>query len=406
MKVLFTFGGLPHYYNYVLSKLNNVKDLKIIVVIPQSKGETLGQGVFQTMEGINFKLIKVQEYKTWYGKSFLKNLSGLIDEIKPEIIVLIWPYILSLLFNPFFFFKLKRNKIKLIYKDIPFGIPKFMDGLTFKANIIDENSENQKYLSKINVFFLTLLRKIYLNLVDAHINYIEDAYDILGSYGVPKEKIFITYNSPNTVLLFDAFDKAKKAELILPENQYRIIHIGRLVKWKKVDLLIKAIAELKKKYSSIELIVIGSGPEEAELKRLVEVLNVVDNVRFAGPIYDPVELGRYLISSSIYVLAGMGGLSINEAMSFGKPVICSVCDGTEKKLVRENINGKYFKEGDCDDLVNKITQLLSDKEKINRMGENSLSIIKEEVNIHVVIKGYVKAFNYVTENKNKLEYNQ
>ena len=82
MKVLFTFGGLPHYYNYVLSKLNNVKDLKIIVVIPQSKGETIGQGVFQTMAGINFKLIKVQEYKTWYGKSFLKNLSGLIDEIK------------------------------------------------------------------------------------------------------------------------------------------------------------------------------------------------------------------------------------------------------------------------------------------------------------------------------------
>jgi len=57
MKVLFTFGGLPHYYNYVLSSLNAVKDLEIVVVVPAAEHSTLGAGVKQTSEGINFEII-------------------------------------------------------------------------------------------------------------------------------------------------------------------------------------------------------------------------------------------------------------------------------------------------------------------------------------------------------------
>ena len=407
MKVLFTFGGLPHYYNFVLSNLNEVNNLSIFVITPESKGETLGKGVFQSTEGINFRLIKTTEYNSWYGKVFLKNLSKYVKDIKPDVLVIIWPYVISLIFRPLFLYRLKKNKIKIIYKSIPFGVPKFKDGLTFKSKILNEEGILQKGLAhNINILFLTIMRKIYLNIIDAHVNYIEDAYDILGSYGVPKEKIFITYNSPNTEILFEAKNKAENNDPILPENFYRIIHIGRLVKWKKVDLLINAVSKLKEKYSNIELIVIGSGPEEEKLKELAKTLNTDKNIKFIGSVYDTVMLGRYLMSSSIYVLAGIGGLSINEAMAFEKPVICSVCDGTEKKLVREDFNGKFFKEDDLDDLVKKIDLLLGNKEKLNQMGNNSLSIIKDEVNIHTVINGYIKAFNFVTGNKYNLSYNQ
>lgn len=134
--------------------------------------------------------------------------------------------------------------------------------------------------------------------------------------------------------------------------------------------------------------------------------DIEKNVKFIGSIYNPVTLGRYLNSSSIYILAGIGGLSINEAMIFEKPIICSVCDGTEKKLVREDFNGKFFKEDDLDDLVEKIDLLFGNKEKLNQMGKNSLSIIKNEVNIHTVINGYIKTFNFVTGNKYNLSYNQ
>lgn len=406
MKVLFTFGGLPHYYNYVLSRLNEVNNLSVYVAAPESVGETLGKGVFQSTEGINFNLIKTAEYKSWYGKAFLKNLPQIVDDIKPDVLVIIWPYVLSLILRPLFLYKLKKNRIKIIYKSIPFGVPEFKDGLLFRSDFVNEEGVLQKGLAySINIFFLTILRKIYLNLIDAHVNYIDDAYEILGSYGVPKEKIFVTYNSPNTEILFEAKNKAEKSDPILPENFYRLIHIGRLVKWKRVDLLINAVLKLKNKYKNIELVIIGSGPEENNLKELAKTLNIDTSVRFIGPVYDNVITGKYLMASSVYVLAGMGGLSINEAMAFGKPVICSVADGTEKKLVREGFNGKYFREGDLDDLVNVIGNLFNDKEKLNQMGINSFSIIKNEVNINTVIDGYVKAFNYVTNNNYNLSRN-
>jgi glycosyltransferase involved in cell wall biosynthesis len=80
-------------------------------------------------------------------------------------------------------------------------------------------------------------------------------------------------------------------------------------------------------------------------------------------------------------------------MCFEKPIICSVCDGTEKDLVREGFNGMYFKEGDAGDLANKIKYLFDNPTIVKQMGLNSLSIIKNEININTVVERYRVAFN-------------
>ena len=404
MKVLFTFGGLPHYYNNVLSKLNSVAGLEILVVIPKSKSAVLGKGVYENTEGINFRVIELEEYKTYYRKYFFKDFINLINKERPEIIVVTWPYILAFVFNLKLLIKIKSKKIKLIYKDIPFRLPNFWDSVTFKSKPLpDENLKLQhSFLFKLNTFFLSFIRRILLNIVDAHVNYIEEAYPILGSYGVKKEKIFITYNSPDTIKLFHVKNEISKLNPILPYNPFRIIHVGRLVKWKKVDILIKAFVIIKNKYSTAELIIVGNGPEKNNLEKLVLRLNLQKAVKFVSGVYDNNLLGQYLNASSIYVLAGMGGLSINEAMLFSKPIICSVCDGTEKHLVFDEFNGKYFKEDDENDLAEKIAYILSDPQKINTMGKNSEKIIKDKINIDIVIKGYLNAFNFVTDSKLKL----
>ena len=63
MKVLFTFGGFPHYYNYVLNKLNLVPGLEIIVVAPNTKSTTIGDGVYQTKNGAEFTYFELEEYR-------------------------------------------------------------------------------------------------------------------------------------------------------------------------------------------------------------------------------------------------------------------------------------------------------------------------------------------------------
>ncbi len=409
MKVLFTFYGLPHYYISVLNKLNSINSLEIVVVVPKDKGATLGKGVKLDNTNINFKVYYTEEYTTYYKKPFLKGLKTILSEEKPDIIVTLWPYILGFVFYPHLLLYCRLRKIKLAYKDIPFMVPKYNEAVNFyrSGKFLDEDMQTKSYngfTSYIEIKVLTLIRKYFYNMVNANINYIEEALDILGSYGVKKEKIFITYNSPDTDALFSVKKQISGMPPLLPYNKYRIIHVGRLVKWKKVDLLIKVFAKISKKYKDSELIIIGTGPEEQELKTLAQKTGFENNIKFIGGVYDTILLGRYFMSSSIYVIAGMGGLSINEAMSFGKPVICSVCDGTEKMLVKEGYNGMFFENGNEDSLFEKIDYLFSNYKLIETMGENSEKTIKEKINIHTIINGYVKAFNYVTNDKYKISY--
>lgn len=405
MKVLFVFGGLPHYYNKILNKLNSQDGIEISVLVPTGEdSKALGKGVYQTMDGIKFNVHRLPEYKTWIGKPFFRGFKSFFLEQKYDVVVLGWPYILPLAFNFGVRRLFKKLNVKVICKEIPFQVPRFDIARKFFWNYDDltenlEISKQNRWIKRFKYLILTYARKVYYNFADAHVDYTEEATEIISSYGVDKEKIFIIYNSPDTEELLEAGKRIKNKPKLLPENHFRLIHVGRLVKWKRVDLLISAVQRLEAKYPSIELVVIGTGPDKAELEEQAKSLAISNRVNFIGGVYDNETLGQYLSESAIYVLGGMGGLSINDAMCFGKPIICSVCDGTEKKLVRNNLNGFIFENGSLDDLTSKIDRILSDPLLLKKMGEMSSSIIEKEINTNIVISNYLRAFEYVSKKK-------
>ena len=94
----------------------------------------------------------------------------------------------------------------------------------------------------------------------------------------------------------------------------------------------------------------------------------------------------------------MGGLSINDAMTFSLPVICSVCDGTERDLVYDGVNGFFFRENDAVDLSEKIIALFNDPGLRKKMGEHSFEIIKNKVNLDTVSDRYVNAYKTILSN--------
>lgn len=401
MKILFIAGGTPHYYNLVLNKLNQFEGIEVILVAPADGGKTVGSGVHQTQEGIEFKLFHLEEYQTYYGKMFFKGIEQLIDDEKPNIIISNWPYQLAWVFFPLLYWKIRRTRIKLISKEIPFQVPYYHEAIDYYTHGggVSESNQNEQsntgFLTKLKYRFITEIRRVFVNRVDAHINYFDEAIKIQGSYGVPPEKVFITANSPDTDYIFEAKKNIENIEPILPKNSFRIIHVGRLVKWKRVDLLVEATQKLSEKYPTIELLIVGTGPDESNLKEQTKALGLQNQIRFVGGIYEMETLGRYFQSSSIYVLAGMGGLSINEAMCFGLPVVCSVADGTERRLVRENQNGHYFNNGDLQSLTEVIDKMLANLPKTQQMGIESERIIQEEININTVLKKYKEAFDFV-----------
>jgi glycosyltransferase involved in cell wall biosynthesis len=261
-------------------------------------------------------------------------------------------------------------------------------------------NESMQLMSKgvkfaISAWVLMHIRKYLYNKADASLNYCTYGKELWPTYGVPQEKIFVRYNSGDTEALFATKNQVKDAPNVMPVCDNRILHIGRLVAWKRVDLLIEAYEKVFEQYPYSELTIVGDGPEMQKLKQQAEKSRAVCNIRFVGGIYDPFELGRYMNESSIYVLAGMGGLSINDAMCYELPVICSVCDGTEKDLVEDGKNGYFFREDDADDLAAKIIMLLSNNDKRKQMRKESLRIIREKININTVAENYYLVFRTV-----------
>ena len=397
MKVLYVNHGITNYLNAALKRICE-NGVEIVMSLPESDNGTLGKGVsLINYANVLYKIRYSKSVKKWYGKESLIDLKQILLEEQPDILLVGWPYFLQLFFDRALLKIVRKNDIKLIIQEIPFQTAPFKKLNYYKIHpMYNENMELQSkgLFFKIGTLFLMYIRKFVYQYCDATLNYTTYAYDILPSYGVDPESIFVRYNSSDTDALFAARAQVENSERIL-DNVPHVLHIGRLVKWKRVDLLIDAFKLVQQQVPDSKLVIIGDGPEKENLIDQAQSLGLSNQIVFTGAVHDPLTLGKYMYASTVYVLAGMGGLSINDAMTYSLPVICSVCDGTEKDLVTDGVNGFFFKEGDVNDLAAKIIRILSDNELAKKMGEASLDVIKNKININTVAQRYVDVFEYV-----------
>ena len=397
MKVLFVQTTITRYMYPLLEKLADFGHQLVMLVPEVSETGKAVKGAEST--SCKYQVIKSPTKKMWYGKSGYPALNQILLEQKPDILLIGWPYFMQLYFQKSIFKTLKANNIRLILREIPFQVCPFGDVAWYNDNpIIDENMavKSRGLMFKLRMRLLMRVRKFLYSRANAAICYCSEGDRILPSYGIAPEKIFVTGNCTDTDTLYNVKKSVEQSETMLPKHT-RILHIGRLVKWKRVDLLIDAFKSVLKNHPDAELAVVGNGPEEENLKKQAVALGIADNVKFYGAVYDEFTLGRYMYESTVYVLAGMGGLSINDAMTYGLPVIVSVCDGTEKDLVKDGVNGFIFKNGDASDLADKILTLLSDDDTIKTMGKKSEQIIKEQFTLDIVATKFCKAFAAVCD---------
>jgi glycosyltransferase involved in cell wall biosynthesis len=405
VKVMFLTGGFPHYFNLVLSRLNALPGIEVVVVSSRGDRSSIGEGVYQTLEGVDFGTHLLPETHLFPLYVSHRGLWRVLWKERPDIVVAPDNMFLSFILNPFLRASVGLLGIALVMKSIPLQVPT-------RAEWRERLSSSSQFVARLpkvlraalrasriehGVRVLLLwLRAVAIRRADAHLCYVPDAIRIYGSYGVAPERIFVTFNSPDTESYAQAERTLQALPPILSANPYRIIHVGRLVKWKRVDLLLEAVALLQTEFPNVEVVVVGYGPEEEPLKERARTLGLDKSALFVGGVYSTATLGRYLQSAAVYVLAGMGGLSINDAMYFRLPIVCSVCDGTENVLVRDGKNGLLFRPGDVRDLADKIGRILRDPAMRQVMAHESRRVIDEEINIHTVLERYREAFDFVS----------
>jgi glycosyltransferase involved in cell wall biosynthesis len=101
-----------------------------------------------------------------------------------------------------------------------------------------------------------------------------------------------------------------------------VLTCARLEQYKRVDLLVKAVAGLG---SGVELVVVGDGPERENLSRLASELGVADRVLFPGRLPE-AELARWRATATVFATLSEHesyGLTLAEALSGGTPTVAS-----------------------------------------------------------------------------------
>ena len=157
--------------------------------------------------------------------------------------------------------------------------------------------------------------------------------NVVKGWGVKENRIKVIYNGTKLKNKPDPIDDQ-------PNDYFKFITVGRLAPWKNIDIIIEALSDYKKANQNFIFYIVGSGPEETKLKKLVNDLDLENFVTFTGQLQKD-DLNYYLQKSDIYIQASSyEGLPhvILEAMSHNLSIISTPIGGTNE-VIQDGKNG-------------------------------------------------------------------
>lgn len=192
--------------------------------------------------------------------------------------------------------------------------------------------------------------------------YNDRAVQIAVSTGFPGEKLCAIYNSLDLDRMDEVYESICLAGGLEARNVYDgrfrddslpvVVCVARLTRKCEFDLLLRAIALLRRRGVAVNVALIGDGPERKNLEVLSRELDL--DVYFHGSSYDESELGRFIYSSSVAVSPGKVGLTAMHCLSYGTPVITHDTFNEqmpEFEAIEPGITGAFFQKGRVDDLA-------------------------------------------------------
>jgi glycosyltransferase involved in cell wall biosynthesis len=226
-----------------------------------------------------------------------------------------------------------------------------------KIGLFCDSTKFDSHSSGVRLFF----KRMFVRFCDIYFGYGARSRDYLSFLGADPELIFSRCQAAALPSNYSAEDVMRRRENIhnLVSN-IKVIYVGRLSPEKDLLTLLKAWEAVVDKWPTAELDLFGSGPQEGALKRCVENMGLNTRVRFLGAkesdeIYDAYIAADLLVLPSI---REPWGLVVNEALSFGCPVVVSDRCGCVPELVLDGQTGFQFRGGDPVDLADKIDRAL------------------------------------------------
>ena len=183
----------------------------------------------------------------------------------------------------------------------------------------------------------------------------------------------------------------------IPEEGPRILMIGKYHQDRKKHLLfLQALEKLKNRYR-FKATIAGECANEEQRIKFMNIKDVANNLE----LNDLVELKQNVpynqmpvlyASHNIFVLPAINeqyGVSVNEAMGYGLPVICTDTCGA-KFNVYNGYNGFIIKSDNLDELTTSLETLISNHKKLNQMRKKTLRYARENLSVEAFYSKFAR----------------
>jgi GalNAc-alpha-(1->4)-GalNAc-alpha-(1->3)-diNAcBac-PP-undecaprenol alpha-1,4-N-acetyl-D-galactosaminyltransferase len=267
---------------------------------------------------------------------------------------------------------LKREKAQVVISFMThINIVTIFSNLGLKSKVFISERSNPYMAPK--QLTRKLLRDIFYPLASGVVFQTEDAQNYF-SKKIKKKSVVI----PNPVFIEEKLANFTKEK--------RIITVGRLVKPKRQDVLIKAFGKIYDKFPRYTLEIYGEGPEKENLNNLIAELDLEKSVFLRGV---SKELHSKIRNAQLFVLTseyeGMPN-ALMEAMALGIPSISTDCPiGGPKSVIDNMVNGILVPVNEEEKLVKSIDLLLSNEKLRNKISLES-SKVKNNFSLQKIAK--------------------
>jgi rhamnosyl/mannosyltransferase len=192
---------------------------------------------------------------------------------------------------------------------------------------------------------------------------------------------------------------AECAGVVREHGPRLVLAVGRLVGYKGFIYLLEAMRSV-----DATLLLVGTGPLDAELRRAAQSYRVSDKVKFLGRVDD---LQKYYRASSVFVLPSISraeayGLVQLEAMAAGLPVVNTDLDTGVPEVSIDGVTGITVPPEDANSLARAINVLLEDVAMRQRMGEAGRVRAHWEFSPELMIERTLKLYEDVLQERRGL----
>ena len=231
-------------------------------------------------------------------------------------------------------------------------------------------------------FARRLILKLFYGLSEGAFIYNERSTRLLAEEGIPAHKLHPIYNS----LDYDTQLPIRESLQYTPiykehfkNDNKNIVFIGRLTKEKRFDLLIDAVALLKRRGEQVNVTWIGDGVERYNMERRVNDLGIRELVWFYGSCYDEQKNAEMIFNADVCVSPGNIGLTAMHVLMFGCPAITN--DDFDHQMpefeaIQCGRSGAFFKAGDSLSLADSISKWFmihqDDREEVRKACYNEI----------------------------------